>query len=86
MYEVGTVECVAAWLTDFRPDMPRIDVPSLIIHGTEDRILPASATGGLHLHEAIAGSELLMVEGAPHGLIWTHPEVVNAALLTFLAH
>lgn len=81
---IGTLACVSAWLTDFRPDMPRVDVPSLVIHGTEDRILPVSATGGTYLHEALADSELLLVEGAPHGVIWTHAEVVNRAMLAFL--
>lgn len=81
---VGTLLCVDAWLTDFRGDLPRVDVPALIIHGTEDNILPASSTGGEFLHSAIAGSELFMVEGAPHGVLWTHADAVNERILAFL--
>ena len=81
---IGTLKCVPAWLTDFRGDLPRIDVPALIIHGTDDRILPASSTGGEFLHKAIANSELFMVEGAPHGVLWTHAEDVNKRILEFL--
>jgi non-heme chloroperoxidase len=79
----GTLACVPAWLTDFRKDLARVDVPTLVVHGDEDRILPISATG-LRTHAAIPGSELVVVNGAPHGLLWTHAAEVNAALLAFL--
>lgn len=81
---IGTLQCVPTWLTDFRPDVAKIDVPTLVIHGDADRILPISATGGPHLQKAIAGSKLTVIPGAPHGLLWTHAEEVNAALLGFL--
>jgi pimeloyl-ACP methyl ester carboxylesterase len=80
----GTLACVPTWLTDFRPDLPKIDVPTLVLHGDADRILPISATGGPRLAEAIPGSRLVVVEGAPHGLLWTHAGEVNEALLDFL--
>jgi non-heme chloroperoxidase len=76
--------CVNTWLTDFRDDLPKIDVPTLVVHGTEDRILPFEVTAA-RLGELIAEVTVVPVEGAPHNLCWTHPEEVNAALLGFLA-
>ncbi|MFE2144651.1 alpha/beta fold hydrolase [Streptomyces sp. NPDC059456] len=80
----GTLDCVRAWLTDFRGDLPHIDVPTLIIHGDADRTLPIEATA-VPLAKSIAGAEFTTVAGGPHGLIWTHAAEVNAALLAFLA-
>lgn len=79
----GTAACVPTWLTDFRKDVPRIDVPALIIQGDADRILPFPVTGK-RLHEAVKGSQLVMLEGGPHGIPWTHAEEINRALLDFL--
>ena len=79
----GTLDCVSAWLTDFRKDLARIDVPTLVVHGDADRILPIDATGK-RTHELIKGSRLVVVEGGPHGLNWTHAEHVNRELLDFL--
>ncbi len=79
----GTLDCVSAWLDDFRGDLKRIDVPTLVIHGDDDRILPFAATGR-RTHEAIKGSKLVVIKDAPHGLNWTHAEKANDALLTFL--
>jgi pimeloyl-ACP methyl ester carboxylesterase len=79
----GTLDCVSAWLTDFRNDLKRIDIPTLVIHGDADRILPISATGK-RTPEFVKGSKLVVVEGGPHGLTWTHAEKVNQALLDFL--
>jgi non-heme chloroperoxidase len=75
--------CVETWLTDFRADLAMIDVPVLVVHGTEDRILPYEATAK-RLPELVAGLKLISVEGGPHNVGWTHPEVVNPALLEFL--
>lgn len=80
---IGTLECVQAWLTDFREDLKRIDVPTLVIHGDADRILPLEATGR-RTHELVKGSRLAVVKGGPHGLNWTHAEEVNRELLRFL--
>lgn len=79
----GTLDCVSAWLTDFREELKRIDVPTLVVHGDDDRILPIAATG-MRTHEAVSGSRLAVVAGGPHGLNWTHAEEVNRELLDFL--
>jgi non-heme chloroperoxidase len=79
----GTLDCVSAWLTDFRDDLRRIDIPTLVIHGDADRILPISATGK-RTPEFVKGSRLVIVEGGPHGINWTHAESVNRELLAFL--
>jgi pimeloyl-ACP methyl ester carboxylesterase len=79
----GSLDCVSAWLTDFRKDLARIKVPTLIIHGDADRILPLNATA-IPMKKAIKGSKLMILEGAPHGLIWTHADQVNGELLGFL--
>ena len=75
--------CVDTWLTDFRDDLPRIDVPTLVVHGTEDRILPFDATAG-RLTGLIDDVKVVPVEEGPHNIGWTHPEVVNPLLLTFI--
>jgi pimeloyl-ACP methyl ester carboxylesterase len=80
---LGTLKCVATWWNDFRADVAKVDVPALIIHGDADRILPIDATGR-RLHEAIKGSRFAVIEGAPHGLIWTHADKVNPMLVDFL--
>ncbi|MFD0327481.1 alpha/beta fold hydrolase [Streptacidiphilus monticola] len=76
--------CVDTWLTDFRADLPKIDVPTLLIHGDADRILPYEATAK-RLPGLIKDLEFVTVEGGPHNIAWTHPDVVNPALLQFLA-
>ena len=80
----GTIACVATWYTDFRQDLAKIDIPVLVLHGTADRILPIDACGP-RTHEQIKGSQYVPIEGAGHGLCWTHAEEVNAELLKFLA-
>ena len=80
----ATYACVDTWLTDFRGDLPKIDVPTLVVHGTEDRILPISATAD-RLPGLIADVKLVKVDGGPHNIAWTHPDEVNDALLEFLA-
>lgn len=81
---IGTLACVAAWLTDFRPDLPKVDVPALVLHGNADRILPIGATGN-RLSRELVEARYVVVEGGPHGLLWTHADQVNAALIEFLA-
>jgi pimeloyl-ACP methyl ester carboxylesterase len=80
----GTIACVPTWHTDFRADLPKIDVPVLVMHGTADHILPIEACGP-RTHEAISSSEYVAVDGAGHGLCWTHADEVNEALLSFLS-
>jgi len=75
---------VDTWLTDFRDDVAKIDVPTLLIHGNADRILPYTATAA-RLPGLIKDLEFVTVEGGPHNIAWTHPDEVNSALLAFLA-
>jgi len=79
----GTAACVPTWLTDFRKDLPHIDVPALIIQGDADRILPFPVTGK-RLNDALKGSRLVVLKGGSHGLPWTHGEEINNELLSFL--
>ena len=79
----ATLDCVSAWLTDFRADLAHINVPTLVIHGDSDRILPIAATGK-RTHELIKGSLMMVVEGGPHGITWTHADKVNPELVNFL--
>ncbi|HSB35521.1 MAG TPA: alpha/beta hydrolase, partial [Thermoanaerobaculia bacterium] len=80
---VGTLACVSAWLTDFRADLAKIDVPTLVVHGDSDRIVPLEVSGR-RTHEAVGGSRLVVLKDAPHGFTWTHAEEVNRALVEFL--
>jgi non-heme chloroperoxidase len=79
----ATYACVDTWLTDFRADLAKIDIPVLVVHGTEDRILPYESTAK-RLPALVADLKLVSVEGGPHNIGWTHPEEVNKALLEFL--
>jgi len=80
----ATYACVDTWLTDFRGDLSEIDVPVLVMHGTEDRILPFESTAA-RLPALIADCTLIPVEGGPHNICWTFPDEVNDALLEFIA-
>jgi non-heme chloroperoxidase len=80
----GTLQCVTSWATDFRDDLRRLGVQTLVIHGDSDRIVPLEVSGQL-THQAVAGSRLAVVAGGPHGLNWTHAEDVNRELVSFLA-
>ena len=81
---IATMSAPLTWVTDFRADVAKIDVPTLIVHGTADRILPIDATAR-RLANVITDSELVEIPGAPHGMLWTHGAEVNEALLGFLA-
>jgi non-heme chloroperoxidase len=74
---------VHTWHTDFRADIEKIDVPALILHGTADRILPIDATGR-EFTKRLPDARYVEIEGAPHGLLWTHADEVTTALLEFL--
>ncbi|MEN6610496.1 MAG: alpha/beta hydrolase [Methanoregulaceae archaeon] len=80
----ATLDCVSAWTTDFRDDVSSIKVPSLIVHGDADRIVPFPSSGK-RTHNLIDGSRLVVLKDAPHGLNWTHAAELNHALLDFLA-
>lgn len=79
----ASLACVSTWIEDFRKDVARIDVPTLVIHGDDDRIVPLSAAGR-RTAELIKGARLFVVKGGPHAVTWTHAEEVNAELLSFL--
>jgi non-heme chloroperoxidase len=79
----ASLACVPTWHEDFREDLPRVDVPTLVIQGDADRILPITATG-LRTAKLIKGARLLVVKDGPHCIPWTHAEEVNAELLSFL--
>ena len=76
-------DCVPTWLTDFRADLPRIDVPVLLIHGDSDRILPIESTA-IPYSETVKNGRLVTARGGSHGIPWTHAELINRELLEFL--
>lgn len=83
---VAAYAVVPTWIEDFRPDVEAVRAagkPTLILHGTKDNILPIDATGR-RFRAAVPEAEYVEVEGAPHGLLWTHAAEVNAALLDFV--
>jgi non-heme chloroperoxidase len=79
----ASLACVPTWHEDFREDVARVDVPTLVIQGDADRILPITATG-LRTAKLIKGARLLVVKGGPHCIPWTHAEELNGGLLSFL--
>ena len=79
----ASLACVSTWLEDFRLDLTRIDVPTLVIHGDADRILPIAASG-LRTGKLIKDARMLVVKDGPHCITWTHADEVNRALLNFL--
>jgi pimeloyl-ACP methyl ester carboxylesterase len=79
----AAVACIPTWETDFRKDLPKIDVPVLVIHGDADRILPFPNTGK-RLPGLIKEMELIVIEDGPHAISWTHADQVNNPLLRFL--
>jgi len=81
----GTLDCIAAFgRTDFRGDVARVTVPTLVIHGDSDAIVPFEVSGRRSA-EVIAGSELVVIKDGPHGINASHAEEFNQALLAFLA-
>ncbi|MFE3997407.1 alpha/beta fold hydrolase [Nocardioides sp. YIM B13467] len=83
---VAAYAVVPTWIEDFRSDVDAVRAagkPTLILHGTKDNILPIDATAR-RFHQAVPDADYIEVEGAPHGLLWTHADEVNAALMEFL--
>ena len=81
----GTLDCIAAFgRTDFRGDLEKMTLPTLVIHGDSDAIVPFEISGKRSA-EIIKDSELVLVKGAPHGFNASHAEEFNSALLAFLA-
>lgn len=79
----ASLACVPTWYEDFRKDVARIDIPTLVIHGDADRIVPLSAAGQ-RTAKLIKGAELVVIKNGPHNIAWTHAEEVNRELLRFL--
>ncbi|WP_210527874.1 alpha/beta fold hydrolase [Rubellimicrobium arenae] len=80
----ATVACIDAWQEDFRPDMAAFDVPTLVIHGTSDAIVPIDPTGRTAA-KMIPRAQFKEYDGAPHGFLATHAERATQDLLDFLA-
>jgi non-heme chloroperoxidase len=80
---IAAVECINTWGTDFRADVAAFDVPILVIQGDQDRVLPIQLTGE-RLPPLIKDMSLVVIEGGPHGIPWTHADQLNTALLDFL--
>jgi non-heme chloroperoxidase len=80
----AAVACIPTWETDFRADIPKMDVPILVIQGDDDRILPFPKTGQ-RLPDMIKDMQLVVIDGGPHAIAWTHSDQVNAALLKFMS-
>jgi pimeloyl-ACP methyl ester carboxylesterase len=80
---IGTVACVDCWIEDFRKDLKKNDVPTLILHGDADRILPPDATSRRQV-KMIKNAKLVELPGGPHGVLWTHADRINSELLNFL--
>lgn len=82
--QTAALDCMEAFATtDFRADLTKVTVPTLVIHGDGDGVVPFEGSGK-RTHEAIAGSELVLLEGAPHGNNVTHAGEFNSALVGFL--
>jgi non-heme chloroperoxidase len=81
---IGALNCVDSWIEDFRRDLPKNDVPTLILHGDSDRILPADATSRRQA-KLLQKVRFIELAGGPHGVLWTHSDEVNRALVEFLA-
>ena len=80
---IAAVACIGTWTTDFRADLPKIDVPVLVLQGDADQVLPIDKTGK-RLPGLINDVQLVVVEGGPHAIPWTHASQVNTALLDFI--
>ena len=79
----AVVACIGTWTTDFRADLPKIDVPVLVLHGDADQVLPLDKTAK-RLPGLINDVQLTVIEGGPHAIPWTHADQVNTALLGFV--
>jgi pimeloyl-ACP methyl ester carboxylesterase len=81
---IGTVACVDCWIEDFRKDLKKNTVPTLILHGDADRILPPDASSRRQA-KLLKNVKFIELAGGPHGVLWTHADQINAELVGFLA-
>jgi pimeloyl-ACP methyl ester carboxylesterase len=79
----ASLACVPTWHEDFRKDLTHLDVPTLVIHGAADRIVPLAASGQ-RTASLVKGARLAVIKEGPHAVSWTHAEEVNSELLNFL--
>jgi non-heme chloroperoxidase len=79
----AAVACIGTWTTDFRDDLPEIDVPMLVVQGDADQVLPIDKTGR-RLPALLKDARLVVIDGGPHAIAWTHADQVNTALLDFI--
>lgn len=79
----ASLACVPTWYEDFRDDLARIDLPTLVIHGDADRIVPIKVSGE-KTAKLVKRARLVTIKDGPHAVNWTHAEEVNAELVTFL--
>ncbi|MAP54670.1 alpha/beta hydrolase [Altibacter sp.] len=80
----ATLDCIDAFgKTDLREDLKKIDVPTLFIHGDADEIVPMGPTSQQG-HELVPNSALQVIDGAPHGCVFTHTELVNKIMINFM--
>lgn len=79
----ASLACVDTWGEDFRQDVTKIDVPTLVIHGDDDRIVPLAAAGQ-RTADLVKGARLKVIEGGPHAITWTHADEINTELVSFL--
>ena len=79
----ASLACVPTWHEDFRKDVAKVDVPTLVMHGDADRIVPLSAAGA-RTAKMINGARLVVVKDGPHAINWTHADEVNTELVNFL--
>ena len=80
---IGTLACVDCWIEDFRKNLPKNTVPTLILHGDADRILPPDATSRRQA-KMLKNVTLVELPGGPHGVLWTHADRINSELVKFL--
>jgi non-heme chloroperoxidase len=81
---IGTIACVDCWIEDFRQNLAKNTVPTLILHGDADRILPPEATSRRQA-KMLKNAKLVELKGGPHGVLWTHADQINAELVRFLS-
>jgi non-heme chloroperoxidase len=80
---IASLACVPTWYEDFRKDLEKINVPTLVVHGDADRIVPFPAAGQ-RTAKLVKGAELAVIKDGPHNIAWTHADELNTALLHFL--
>jgi non-heme chloroperoxidase len=80
----AAAECIRSWVSDFTGDLAKVTVPTLVVHGDSDAIVPIEVSGR-RTHEAVSGSELVVIEDGPHGINTSHADEFNAAVVAFLA-